>query len=40
MVYWVAVCVRAIAKFVALCGVRWRDHVAAVEMDERANVLG
>jgi TRAP-type C4-dicarboxylate transport system permease small subunit len=40
MVYWVAVCVRAIAKFSALCGARWRAHVAAVQLDERANVLG
>jgi TRAP-type C4-dicarboxylate transport system permease small subunit len=40
MVYWVAVCVRAIAKFAALCGPRWREHVASAQPDERANVLG
>ncbi len=40
MVYWVAVCVRAIAKFSALFSARWRDHVAATQIDERANVLG
>lgn len=40
MVYWLAVCVRAIAKFSALWGARWRDHVAAVHLDERANLLG
>ena len=40
MVYWVAVCVRALAKFVALCGAGWREEVAPVQVDERANVLG
>ena len=40
LVYWVAACVRAVAKFVALCGPRWQDEVAAVQVDERANVLG
>jgi TRAP-type C4-dicarboxylate transport system permease small subunit len=40
MVYWVAVCVRAIARFAALCGPRWREHVASTQPDERANVLG
>lgn len=40
MVYWVAVCVRAIAKFATLCSARWREHVVSVHPDERANVLG
>jgi TRAP-type C4-dicarboxylate transport system permease small subunit len=40
MVYWVAVCIRASAKFVALLGADWQNHVATVELDERANVLG
>ena len=40
MVYWVAVCVRAIAKFAALCGSNWREQVALVQPDERADVLG
>ena len=40
MVYWVAVCVRAIAKFSALCGARWQTHVAGALPDERTNVLG
>ena len=40
MVYWVAICVRAIAKFAGLLGARWREHVASVQPDERANVLG
>ncbi len=40
LVYWIAVIVRAVAKFVALCGARWQAHVANVQADERANVLG
>lgn len=40
MVYWVAVSLRAIARFVRLCGARWQQHVAQVQPDERANVLG
>lgn len=40
MVYWLAVTVRAIAKFVLLCSARWREHVATLQPDERANVLG
>lgn len=40
MIYWLAVCVRAIAKFAALCGSGWREQVAQVQPDERANVLG
>jgi TRAP-type C4-dicarboxylate transport system permease small subunit len=40
MVYWVAVCIRAIAKFSVLCGNGWRGQVEAVQLDERTNVLG
>lgn len=37
LVYWVAVIVRSAARFVALCGRRWRDEVSS---DERASALG
>jgi TRAP-type transport system small permease protein len=40
VVYWVAVIVRAALKLVRLAGPRWRNEVAAVSADERANVLG
>lgn len=40
LVYWVAVMVRAVAKFVSLCGRDWREKVVSVAPDERANVLG
>lgn len=40
LVYWVAVIVRAVAKFVALARSDWRARVADAAPDERANVLG
>ena len=40
IVYWLAVIVRAAAKFVVLCGRNWREAVAVAAPDERANVLG
>lgn len=40
VIYWVAVIVRAGFKLVRLAGPKWRDEVALVRADERANVLG
>lgn len=40
LVYWIAVLVRACAKFVALCGRNWREAVSVAPPDERTNVLG
>jgi TRAP-type transport system small permease protein len=40
VIYWAAVIVRAGFKLVRLAGPKWRDEVALVRADERANVLG
>jgi len=40
VVYWIAVIVRAGARFIALCRSDWRDHVASAPPDERTSVLG
>ena len=40
VVFWAAVVVRAVLKLVRLVGPNWRDEVAIVSADERANVLG
>ena len=40
VVFWSAVIVRAAIKLVRLAGPNWRDEVAIVSADERANVLG
>lgn len=40
VVYWAAVIVRALFKLARLAGRNWRDEVAVVRADERANVLG
>ena len=40
VVFWVAVIVRAGLKLIRLAGPNWRDEVAIVRADERANVLG
>ena len=40
VIYWAAVIVRAVFKLVRLAGPKWRDEVAVVSADERANVLG
>jgi TRAP-type C4-dicarboxylate transport system permease small subunit len=40
VVFWAAVVVRAVLKLVRLAGPQWRDEVAIVGADERANVLG
>ena len=40
VVYWIAVMVRAVAKFVVLCGKNWQENVTAAPPDERTNVLG
>ena len=40
VVFWVAVIVRAVLKLVRLAGPNWRDEVAIVSTDERANLLG
>ena len=39
-VFWISVIVRAALKLVRLAGPKWRDQVAVVRADERANVLG
>ena len=38
--FWAAVVVRAVVKLVRLAGPDWRNEVAIVSADERANVLG
>lgn len=40
VLYWVAVVARAAVRFVLLLTPRWRELVADVAVDERANVLG
>jgi len=40
VIFWIAVIVRALVKFVRLAGPGWRDEVALARADERANVLG
>jgi TRAP-type C4-dicarboxylate transport system permease small subunit len=40
VIFWAAVVVRAVLKLVRLAGPNWRDEVALVRADERANVLG
>ena len=40
VVFWVSVIVRAALKLVRLARPNWRDEVAVVRADERANVLG
>jgi TRAP-type C4-dicarboxylate transport system permease small subunit len=40
VVYWIAVIVRAVVRFIALCRSDWRSHVASAPPDERASVLG
>jgi TRAP-type transport system small permease protein len=40
VVYWAAVIARAALKLVRLSGPHWRNEVATVSADERANVLG
>jgi TRAP-type C4-dicarboxylate transport system permease small subunit len=40
VVFWAAVIVRAALKLIRLAGPNWRDEVAIVSADERANVLG
>ena len=40
VVFWAAVIVRAVIKLIRLLGPGWRDEVALVRPDERANVLG
>jgi TRAP-type transport system small permease protein len=40
VIFWIAVIVRALFKFVRLAGPGWRDEVALARADERANVLG
>ena len=40
VVFWAAVVVRAGIKLIRLLGPNWRDEVALVGADERANVLG
>ena len=40
VVFWAAVIVRALLKLVRLASPRWREEVALVRADERANVLG
>ena len=40
LVYWLAVIVRALDKFLLLASNGWREHVAGIRVDEKANVLG
>jgi len=40
VVFWAAVVVRAVVKLIRLAGPNWRNEVAIVGADERANVLG
>lgn len=40
VVFWTSVIVRAALKLIRLAGPKWRDEVAVVRADERANVLG
>lgn len=40
LIYWLAVIVRAIDKFLLLCSAQWREQVRDVAADEKANVLG
>jgi len=40
VVFWVSVIVRAALKLIRLARPNWRDEVAVVRADERANVLG
>ena len=40
VIYWAAVIVRAGMKLARLAGPNWRDEVALVRADERANLLG
>ena len=39
-IYWVAVIVRALDRFLLLCSKDWAEHVRTVSADEKANVLG
>jgi TRAP-type transport system small permease protein len=40
VVFWAAAVVRAVLKLIRLAGPNWREEVAIVGPDERANVLG
>lgn len=40
LIYWLAVIVRAADKMLLLLSSRWREQVADVKADEKANVLG
>lgn len=40
LVYWLAVIVRAVDRFLVLCSSRWPEHVLDLKPDEKANVLG
>ena len=40
VVFWAAVIVRSLARLIRLFGPHWRDEVAVVRPDERANPLG
>jgi TRAP-type C4-dicarboxylate transport system permease small subunit len=40
LVYWLAVIVRSIDRFLLLCSPGWREHVQDVAADEKVNVLG
>lgn len=40
LIYWLAVIVRSLDKFLLLCSAQWREQVRDVPADEKANVLG